>query len=332
VLARIGGFDPLHAEDWTLSGGLPAVPKRRFIAALVALEYTASRPGLSPVLFEWGAKMLRETTEPQPLESLWLRASIALAEGRGAWPILRGLPPGPASRPAPPSDPLLGHGHVAYALSRFPDDPYAKLAPIVALEGVTTPDAGRIALTTDGAAVVTDQLDAQMLGAPAAREGAAEGERPASPSTLLELAAAAAETLTSDPVVGAEARLRLGYVQLRLGRRDLALQQFKKIHTKDPFVAYLGHLFTGWTLAKDGQVDAAVSAYRAALGVVPHARSASTLLTAVSILSGRLGEAEAVATELMTKPAVGDDPWLKYLAGDYREYPALIARLREGLK
>jgi tetratricopeptide (TPR) repeat protein len=327
TLANLGGFDMMGAEEWIISGTPGAVQRRRLIAAIVALEYTASRPGLSPSLFEWGAKTLSASVEPQPSEALWLRASVALAEGRAAWPILMGLPPGLGARPvastAPP-DPLLGHGHLAYALSRFPDDPHFKLAQIVSAEATTSPATGAIVLTPDGKGVVTDQLDAQML--PRVAPG------PARPTALLERAAEAAGTLTSNSIVGPEAHLRLGYLQLRLGHHDLALQQFRQIDTADSFVAYLGHLFSGWTLAKDGQADAAVAAYRAALGVVPHARSASTLLTTFCIMSGRQDEAEKLANELMTKPAVAEDPWRTYLLGDYREYPKLIARLREAIQ
>ena len=155
---------------------------------------------------------------------------------------------------------------------------------------------------------------------------------PANPSKLLERAAAAATALAADPLVGPEARLRFGYLQLRLGPHDPALQQFRQIETTDAFVTYLGHLFSGWTLARDGQADAAVREYRAALAVVPHARSASTLLTAFCIMNGRLDDAEKLANELMAKPAVADDPWRTYLLGDYREYPTLIAGLREAIK
>jgi tetratricopeptide (TPR) repeat protein len=327
VLANIGGFDSMAADDWIVSGGAGAVQKRRFIAALVALEYTASRPGLSPLLYEWGAKTLRESVEPQPLEAVWLRASVALAEGRGAWPLLKGLPPGLGGRPAASAaagDPLLGTGHLAYALSRFADDPHFKLAQVVTAEAATSPAIGAIVLTPDGQGVVSDQIDAQML------DVAATG--PANPSKLLERAAAAATALTTNPLVGPEAHLRLGYLQLRLGHRDVALQQFRQIDTTDQFVAYLGHLFAGWTLAKDGQAEMAVAEYRAALAIVPHARSASTLLTAFCIMSGRLEDAEKLANELMAKPAVADDPWRTYLMGDYREYPKLIAGLREAIK
>jgi tetratricopeptide (TPR) repeat protein len=326
TLQRLGGFEMTHAEEWILSGGAPAIQKRRFIAALVALDYTASRPGLSPLLYEWGAKTLRESPEPQPFEQTWLRASIALAEGRGTWKLLTGIPATLGARPVLPVgvDPLLGTGHLAYALSRFPDDARFKLARIVAVEAETSPPSAAITVATTGKAIVNDGIDAQVLSL--------EGPGGAGPATKLELAAEALNELVADADVGPEARLRRGYLQLRLGRRDRAREEFSRIDTTDRFVSYLAHMFTGWSLAEDGQVDPAIAAYRRALGVVPHARSTSTLLAAFCVMSGRLDEAESVANELMQKPAVGPDPWRTYLLGDYRDYDALMTRMREAVK
>src|SRR5262249_40983185 len=160
-------------------------------------------------------------------------ASIALAEGRDAWPILMGIGPAPAGRagaaPTTPTDPLLGHGHLAYALSRFSDDPHLKLVRIVAVEASPPPAPGAVATGARRPGMVEDQLAAQMCA-----NGADVSPGAQKP---LALAVAAAEELTADPIVGPEARLRGGYLQLRLGRRDLALQHFRRIDTKDTFVA-----------------------------------------------------------------------------------------------
>ena len=335
TLARLGGFDPVVAEDWIVTGSPADVRKRRLIAAVVALDYTASRPAVSPVLIDWAARTLGTAPAPDADERLWLRASVALIEGREAWPVLMGLPqsaaqpvlpPAPESPPVRP-DPLIGHGHLAWALSRVTDDAHLKLAKVVAAEASTSPQLGEIITAPDGQGVVADEIDAQVL----------RPDSPASsnPAATLTLAAAALDELTGAPEVGAEAHLRRGYIALRLGHHDEALQHFAAIDaagTKDPFVLYLGHMFAGWTLARDGHPDQAVREYRAALAVVPHARSVSALLTSLLLLNGRLDEAEQVATELMTKQAVGADPWLNYLLGDYREYPALMDQLRERIK
>jgi len=326
TLSNIGGFEVRHAEEWIVSGGASAVQKRRLIAAVVALDYTASRPGLSPQLYEWAARTLRESAEPQAEEATWLRASVALAEGRGAWTLLTGVSPIVGARLGAvlAIDPLFGAGHLAYALSRFEANPYFKLARVVTVEAQTSPPPGAITVAATGTGVVSDQIDAQMLNPSA---DAALG-----PQKRLEGAIEALRELVGDPHVGAEARLRLGYLQLRLGQRAVAVQELSRIETTDQFVAHLAHLFRGWALAKDGKLDEAAAAYRASLTVVPHARSASALFTAFCIQHGRLADAEAAADELMQKPAAGSDPWRTYLESDYREYPALLARLREAVK
>ncbi len=125
----------------------------------------------------------------------------------------------------------------------------------------------------------------------------------------------------------------MGYIQLRLGQRDLALQQFRQLDsTSDATLKYLGRLFSGWTLARESRVDDAVAAYRAALEVVPRARAATTLLTFVLVMNHRLAEAEAVAGARLSASEVPDDPWRDYPLGDYRAYLGLIDRLREAIR
>src|SRR5262245_40276780 len=72
-LSLLGGFNVRQAEDWIRATGPQAVPNRRLAAATMALEYTASRPGLSPTLIEWARDM---TSGAAPAwEPVWLRAS-----------------------------------------------------------------------------------------------------------------------------------------------------------------------------------------------------------------------------------------------------------------
>jgi hypothetical protein len=101
----------------------------------------------------------------------------------------------------------------------------------------------------------------------------------------------------------------------------------------EPFVKYLAHLYAGWTLAHTGHNDDAIAEYRAALDIVPHARSAATLLTSLLVMSDKIADAEAlVDREIAVQAADNKDPWRIDLLGDYRNYPALIAQLREAIK
>ena len=97
-------------------------------------------------------------------------------------------------------------------------------------------------------------------------------------------------------------------------------------------MAYLGHLFSGWALARMRQTDDAVAAYRAALTVVPRARSATMLLAALLVMNHRLAEAEAIVDAAMTETGTPDDPWRGYPLGGYRSYQGLIDRLREAIR
>jgi Flp pilus assembly protein TadD len=139
--------------------------------------------------------------------------------------------------------------------------------------------------------------------------------------------------LLADDAIGAEAQLRLGYIQLRLGKRDLALQHFQKVEGKgDETLEYLARLFSGWTLAQEGRTDDAIGQYRRALEIVPRARSASTLLTMLLVMNHRLAEAEEVAAALVSASEPADDPWRGYKLGSYRAYQGLIDRLHEAIR
>jgi hypothetical protein len=59
TLSVIGGFNPPQAEEWIRKSGALTAPQRRIAAATLALEYTASRPGLSPSLIEWARDTIK---------------------------------------------------------------------------------------------------------------------------------------------------------------------------------------------------------------------------------------------------------------------------------
>jgi tetratricopeptide (TPR) repeat protein len=338
VLQTVGGFEVTHAETWILDDGDAAVPRRRLAAALVALEYTAARPGMSPGLIEWGAKVMRQVptgrfadpvrerpASPHSAEGIWLRASVALAEGRHAWALLTG-PPSSLTAAAPPStdppDPLTGNGHLSYAISRRPGDAHLLLAKAVGAE-VSTGRGGDLLLSSSATQTpLTDRLEADGIEWSGSR---------AKHTQLLELAAGVLEPLVSHPEVGGEAHLRLGYIQLRLGQRARALEHLDAVPatTREDFARYLSHFFAAWTHGREGRSQIAIDRYRAALGIVPRARSASTLLAAELMRAGRMGEAEALVDEFFSKPPEGGDPWKWYLLGDYRAYQGLIERMRE---
>ena len=120
-LMPLGGFNVMLAQDWINGGGSGAADRRRLTAATMVLEYTAARPNLSPPLIEWVCEQLAKYPAPA-LEQTWLRASIALVEGRQAWTILTGETA----------------SHLAHARERFPNNAHFKLAEAVAAEATAS--------------------------------------------------------------------------------------------------------------------------------------------------------------------------------------------------
>lgn len=307
ALVYLGGFSTVDADEWIARGGLADTTRRRFIAASLALEVIAAKEAWPVALYEWACESMRTANPPSPNEGLWMRTSVALAEGDGMWAILQ--------------DTHLGH-----ALERFPDDPHLKLArAFVAEASALQPRVTTGTVTTDQTPVALDRIAARLP----------DPAKPPDPATtqMLERLEAGYRSLLSDPVVGPEAHLRMGDVELRLGRIDGAVGEFRIAeHAPDPFVSYVAKLFRGWAAAHAGDTDAAIKQYRSALDVTPHARSATTLLATLYLMNGRADDAESVAHDFLSATPPPDDPWRMYPRGDFRSYLPLLDQLHAAIK
>jgi tetratricopeptide (TPR) repeat protein len=327
VLLSLGGFNLEQAQAWINVVDGPQRERRRLIAATLVLEIVAAKDAWPAHLVEWACDAFKAAGAATPNEALWLRASIALAEGHGMWPFLV-TPPVPAAGQTPArlrAEPKPDAGHIAHAHERFPDDPYFMLAGVVAAEVKASEPDKPSATKSDQTPVAFDRISSLLAG-------------PAPLSTdqdrALHAALTTLEPLLASPSVGAEAHVRSGHILLRLGRADDALPHFHAASEgAEPAIKYLGHMYAAWTLAHQSKAAAAIAEYRAALRVVPHARSAASLLTALLLMNDETTQAEAlVDQEISTLSAGIDDPWRTYLLGDYRHYPALLARLREAIR
>jgi tetratricopeptide (TPR) repeat protein len=310
------------AERWITAGGQPQVARRQLAASVFALEYAGVRQGVLPALLNW-ARGVMSRQPPRATEALWLRASIALAEGLDRWVFLVEGVDQPTSSRKPTPQPA---GHIRFARTRYPDDPYFQMAEAIGAELSATRALNRLSgsLPENSAGwdrIAGDRLDGSAFRLP---------ERTAA----LERAAGLLERLTSHPTLGAEASLRLGYVRLRQGHTDAALAEFDQLpsRTKNVSLRYLGHFYSGWTLASLGRTQEAVAAYKAALGFVPRAQSATSLLVALLVKTDQLSDAEAAAEEFLVADVAPIDPWRTYYGGDFSEYPRLVRQLREAIQ
>jgi tetratricopeptide (TPR) repeat protein len=131
-----------------------------------------------------------------------------------------------------------------------------------------------------------------------------------------------------------EARVRLGHVELRLGRFDAALASWDGVEnqTQDRALIYLTHVFRGLAYEGVNRTADARRSYEAALDVSPGAHSAVLRLAALVFRHDRGDEPSQLVDALLHNDDPRRDPWWSYYAGDWRFWYARIGRVRELLK
>lgn len=137
------------------------------------------------------------------------------------------------------------------------------------------------------------------------------------------------DTLSPEPGVGPEARVRLGHMLLRAGNLSQALVTLSSaaVHSSDPYATYLAHYFRARVFERQRLPSEAEAAYREALAVVPGAQSSSFGLAALLAARGKRAEAAALVDAALTADPRPVDPWRAYGEADARFWPELIARL-----
>jgi hypothetical protein len=195
--------------------------------------------------------------------------------------------------------------HLEHAAQRFPDEDRVALARAVAFETGTWP----------------------LPGAPWT------GESHTGSLALKELAGMF-EALVPRRSIAAEAHLRLGHTELRLGRAKRGLDSFARIEslTHEPFLVYLSRYFAGRAHHATGDAAKAAAAYRGALAVVPRAQSASFALAALSFVAGDREDAYTTIARGLEPGLPVDDPWRLYQAADARFWRSFIELLRSAVR
>jgi len=316
-------------------------PHRRLVAASLALETEMIRvergrwgnsttpPCGGTCVLDWAQAQLVARGTPDDAERVWYLAAAALGGGVRDWNYLyRPAPPKPPGRAAtwiggsgsdavgvgygPPEVQLAGL--MDRALERFPTDPHLRLEHAMAA-------AARFSVTTEGGRYATD-LGLGVIGQRLGPDPARLPQR--------ERAAELLTALTGDPIVGAEASVRLGYLQWALGQDPAATRSLVRAAaaTTDVDSEYLARFLLGWTALLAGDAEAAVAHLRAALEARPGSQSATVALAALELQRGDAAAAYLLAQTTLEMRAGDDDPWRLFLYGHHPRLAALVAELR----
>lgn len=335
---------------WSLEGrawidAAPAErPRRLLVAAALALENETVRaergdwgfvvgdpPCGGTCALDWAQALLVERGSADAAEHAWYLAVASLAGGVRDWRYLQRAPPPapPRNAPAnalppgvpPPPPPLPGL--TERALLRFPGDPPLRLEQALAA-------AGRFSTTIDGG-----RLTADPTGFVITIGGPGSGIRSTAPMPPREAAAAMLEALVSDPAVGAEAQMRLGYLRWALGddaAAKRALQQSADRAAADSDVRYLARFLLGWIALQAGDSDAAIPELEAALLARPNSQSAALALGTLKLQHGESGAAYETARASIDHRNTDDDPWRLFLYGHHPLLASRMAALRAEVK
>jgi tetratricopeptide (TPR) repeat protein len=265
---------------------------------------------------EWACTILRARGDADEAERRWHRATVALVGGVRDWSFLLT----PLTAPTPRSRPT---GHVLHVLARLPGDPHARLAKAIAI-------ASRH--------IVADEMDAPRPGershiAMPAFVPVAATALSGRLQVQFEYAKQQLADLVTDPVVGAEARMRLGYLHWRSGQYEEALmaERVAAEATTDLSLRYIAYFVAAQAAQAAGDLMGAEDWYSKALETRPASQSATIGLAALLFLRGDAGTAYAAIERSRAERPKDDDPWRLFLYADYPRLPALIHELRNSV-
>ena len=320
-----------NGPEWTRAGGAGTEPRRRLVAATVALEFARARLDDEwqelRSLVEWGCQAVSRGA-PNEAERVWHLAAVALSEGAFDSGVLFKL-----------GGPIKSYGHLAHARKRFPDEPRFVLAerfvvfhPVVAepsLDAGLEPDADSTTPYTAPAGQIL------VIGPGRTPDFLATEERArrtrAAAKTRSDTAVKGLRDVFGDPVIGGEAALRAGHILLIGLELEPALEAFHVAirNGTSPYVKYLAHFFRGRVLERLDRPAEAERAYAAAADTIPLAQSAALARSSLLMRAGRTAEAHALTRASFDAKPRPPDPWRLFPYGDYYRWPALIAELRK---
>jgi tetratricopeptide (TPR) repeat protein len=300
---QLARFDPSRLPTTAAPGTKEAREEQRRLVTAFALEIAAvgskKHSAAAARLVEWACAYVRAHSPVNDFDRAWQMAALSVLEG--------GI------------DSAALHDHLDHVPAAFRDEPRLILARGIAEEQFSAP---------------SEVLTRTAIGASLAkaREIAtrAEGERVRASERAIARFREAATTES----LRAEANLRLGHVQLVMGRYDEALTALTALEVKtgDRALVYLTHLFRGMALENRARVDEARASYRQALALSPGAHSATLRLASLEFRRGRTDVPETMVDALLKSNDPRRDPWWSYYAADWRFWYPRIERVRSLLK
>jgi hypothetical protein len=299
-------------------------PRRALVAASLALESEAvlvergdwavagNPPCAGPCVLDWAQLQIVERGAPDAAERAWYLAAASLASGVRDWRYLQ------RTMTAAQQATLLP-GLMDRALVRFPGDIALRLEHALAA-------ASRFSIVIDGAAPPLGPAPS-IVGLGPGRGRAMAPPRP----TPQEIAADLLASLADDPHVGAEARLRLGYLRWALGHHDIARAELAGAtrEARDPDLRYLAEFLLGWTAIARGDAATARPHLEAALAIRPASQSPAVALAAIELQRGEAARAHDIARITEERRPNDVDPWRLFLYGHHAQLSARIAALRQ---
>jgi len=307
---------------WTMSWSADGLD----LCELLAKVGSDGRGTVNQCLLNWAYALLTERGFGDGGEHAWVLAAAALIEGVHDWRFLH-VPPGANPRDFVVQirrDGLGGsmpdrflpavRGLVDRALERFPDDPVLKFHEALAV-------ASRFNVTIEGMRFPSDPMTNLNLVNP----GIVRLAAPPREDAVGMLAA-----LRTDPTIGAEARLRLGYVLWATGNDSESRTELEAAvtATADPDLRYLARFLLGWTAMTRDDFTEAKRQLALALEIRPDSQSAALALATLHLKEGEATRAYDLADASFAKRPNDDDPWRLFLDGHHPYLPALIAQLR----
>ena len=254
-------------------------------------------------LLEAAQKVLELIPDPERrrrFERPWLLAVALHLYQRGQWP-------------------LAAH-YMDLGRERYPEEPRFLLARGSLLESQGTLNL-QFSLPTDLAPGSPSRRDAVKAQAFAGRDQMVQAE------------SCYRRALAADPALF-EARVRLGHVLHRLGEPGKAVPELERVlaapDAERP-LQYLAWLFLGATREAEGKPRDAVSAYQAAVALLPDGQAAYVALShALHRLGEQTASREALREGLARAPRRRDqDPWRNYPWGQSTEADERLQALRE---